>query len=152
MHEALFVHRASRYESLMIHLDRRLALVSALFLAACAAPEPAPPAAPTAAPAESEDAIARRAVGTALTSLSKRNFDVTPCGAHEARVVPETTARAGEPVGDRCTLLVGRRTDKSWLVSVRSATRDAPTRAGGSLAVVIVTANGEGVAKIEYMP
>lgn len=134
----------------MTHLDRRIALASFLFLAACAAPEPAPPAAPTAAPSESEDAIARRAVGAALTSLSKRNFDVAACGAHEARVVPEATARAGEPIGDRCSLLVGRRADKTWLVAVRSATRDAPTRAGGSLALVIVAPSGEGVQKIEY--
>jgi hypothetical protein len=121
----------------------------ALSLSACAAPPPpAPPPAPKAKAVD--EAAARQAVATALTSLAKRNFDVGECTPVEARVVSEAAARAGEPVGERCTMLVGRQPDQRWLVSVRAATTATPSKAGGSIALVTVSKGGEGVVKIEY--
>jgi hypothetical protein len=126
-------------------------LSAALVLSACSpAPEPVPPPAASAAPV-ADEAGASRAVDVALTSLGKRNFEVSECAPAEARTVPEAEARAGAPVGDRCSILVGRRADRTWIVGVRPATHAAPSRAGGALAVVTVTAGGEGVAHIDYV-
>jgi len=131
-------------------MTRWMALLAAL-LPACA-PEPAP-VAPPAAPAApvADEAGARKAAEVALGSLSKRNFEVSECAATELRIVPEAEARAGAPVGDRCTILVARLPDKKWLCAIRPATRAAPTRAGGSLGLVTVTPGGEGVAHIDYV-
>jgi hypothetical protein len=97
-----------------------------------------------------EEVGARRAADVALASLAKRNFDVSECAAAEMRLLGEAEARAGAPIGDRCSVLTAHRADKTWLVVIRSATRAAPIRAGGALAIVTVTAGGEGVAHIEY--
>lgn len=130
----------------------------ALVLAACAPAAAPPPAAaaagaPTAAPAPAaadEAAGARRAAGAALASLAKRNFDVSECAPSDVRVVAEPEARAGAPLGERCSVLTAHLADKTWLVVVRSATRAAPSRAGGGLARVTVLASGDGVTHIDY--
>lgn len=140
------------HEPLVSHLRHAFA-VSTLALATCGpAPEAAPPPAPTATPAPAADeAGAKKAVEVTLASLGKRNFEVSECSAAEARTVPEAEVRTAPPVGDRCTIQVARRADRTWIVGVRPATRAAPSRAGGSLAVVTVTAGGEGVAHIDYV-
>jgi hypothetical protein len=132
----------------MLSLPRVLILAT-IALPACSASAPPPPPAPT-APAVDE-AAARKAVEVGLAYLGKRNFEVGECAAAAARVAPEAEARAGMPVGDRCGVMVARRADGTWLVTVRPATRGAPSRAGGSLAVVTVTAGGEGVTHIDYV-
>lgn len=129
-------------------MHRPLSLLLALALAACAAPPPAAP--PPAAPPPVDPSAARSAADVALGSLSKRNFDVSNCSSADLRIVEEAAARAGEPIGDRCVMLVARRADRTWLVNVRSATRAAPTQAGGSQALVTVTPGAEGVKHIEY--
>jgi hypothetical protein len=138
-------------------LPRALKILLLLALPACAtpgasreagaAPEPAGPS----AAASADEAGARRAAEITLAYLGKRNFEVSACAVAEARVTAEVEARAGAPIGDRCTILVARRPDRTWLVTVRPATRAAPSRAGGSLAVVTVTAGGEGVTHIDYV-
>jgi hypothetical protein len=136
---------------MLAHLldPRRAALLFALLLPACGAP--AEPAAAPATPAASPDeTIARHAVDVALGSLGKRNFDVHECVPVQAKIVTEAEARAGAPLGELCTMLVGRRADKTWLVAVRAATTAAPSRAGGALALVTVSAGAEGVTHIEY--
>jgi hypothetical protein len=119
-----------------------------LLLAACA--PPSPPAPPPAAAPSADEVGARRAAEVALASLTKRNFDVSECAPSDLRLVGEAEARAGAPVGERCSVLTAHRADRTWLVVIRSATRSAPIRAGGALAIVTVTAGGEGVAHIEY--
>ncbi|APR80664.1 Hypothetical protein A7982_06011 [Minicystis rosea] len=126
------------------------ALIVALSLTACAAPPPPPPPPQPAAPAADTNG-ARTALDVALKSLAKRNFDVSECAPADLRVVEEAVARAGEPIGDKCTLLVARRADQTWLVNVRPATRATPSRAGGSQALVTVTSGGEGVKHIDYV-
>jgi hypothetical protein len=138
-----------------IDLGRAFGLATLVMTACGPAPEAAPPPAPSAVPSAppapaADEAGARRVVELALASLGKRNFDVNECAASEARVVSEAEARAGAPVGERCTMLVARRADRTWLIGVRPATRAVPTRGGGSLAVVTVTAGGEGVTHIDY--
>src|SRR5690349_14990564 len=112
-------------------------------LVACA-PEPAPAAAPSAAPAGpvADEAGAHKALDAALAALSKRNFDVHECAPADLRIAPEPEARAGAPLGERCTMLVARRADRTWLVAVRAATTSAPSRAGGGLALVTVSPGG----------
>lgn len=130
-------------------MHRAPLLLAALALAACASePPPPPPAAPAPPPVDTSGA--RGALDVALQSLSKRNFDVSNCQASELRVVDEAGARAGEPIGDRCVMLVARRADKTWLVNVRPATRATPSQAGGSMAIVTVTPGAEGVKHIDY--
>ena len=131
---------------------RCAALLLALALPACGpAPDPTPPPAATTSPKATEDAEGKRAVGAALFSLSKRNFDVAACAPDEAKTAAtEAEVRAGAPIGERCIMMVTRRPDRSWLVSVRAATTAAPSRAGGALAVVTVNPSGEGVTHIEY--
>jgi hypothetical protein len=126
----------------------RSRLAPLLVLAACAPPPP--PAPPPAAAPSADEVGARRAAEVALASLAKRNFEVGECSASEARFTGEAEARAGAPIGDRCSVLTAHRADRTWLVVVRAAIRSAPTRAGGALAIVTVTAGGEGVAHIEY--
>src|SRR5262249_54429115 len=116
-------------------MHRAALLLAALALTACASPPPPPPAAPPPAAPPVDPSAARDAVEVALKSLTKRNFDVSNCASTELRVVDEAAARAGEPIGDRCVVLVARRADRTWLVNIRSATRDKPTQAGGSQAI-----------------
>jgi hypothetical protein len=124
--------------------------LSALALAGCAAEPPlAPPSAPPAPAAD--EAAARSAVGVALASLSKSTFDVGACNVADARVAPEAEVQKGAPVGERCTMLVARRADRSWIVGVRPATTSAPSRAGGALALVTLTPGAEGVSHIDYV-
>ncbi len=127
----------------------RALLIAALALPACGpAPAPAPPPAP--AKPQVDEAAMRRAVDVALTSLAKRNFEVAECSAAEARTVSEAEAKAGAPVGERCTILIAQRADRTWILGIRPATTATPSRAGGSVAVVTVTPGGEGVTHIDY--
>lgn len=151
------------YESIMLRPLARLLPLLAVLSSACgsaSAPpsdpssQPAGPAGAPAAPADDaapspggDQAAAQKAAGTALTALSKRNFDVTGCNAAEARLVPEAEARNGTPQGDRCTILVGKRIDDSWLVVVRSTLQ---SKSYGAQARVKVTADGSGLDGIEY--
>jgi hypothetical protein len=121
-----------------------------LALTACASPPPPPPTAPPPAP-PADPTGAREALDVALKSLAKRNFDVGNCAPTDLRVVDEPAARAGEPIGDRCVMLVARRADRTWLVNVRPATRANPSQAGGSQALVTITPGAEGVKHIEYV-
>lgn len=121
--------------------------------AACSAPPPPPAAAPpvqTDPPPAIDTSGAREALDVALAALSKRRYDVSLCSPAEFKVVDEAAARAGEPVGERCTMLVTRLPDRTWLVVVRAATTLAPTRGGGVQAIVSVTPAMEGVRRIEY--
>src|SRR5579871_1609217 len=96
----------------------RALVLSALALPGCgsepppAAPSPAAPSAAPAAPVADEAGV-RTAVGVALASLSKRNFDVSACNVADVRVAPEAEVQKGAPVGDKCTLLVARRADRT---------------------------------------
>ncbi|WP_438026039.1 hypothetical protein [Sorangium sp. So ce233] len=110
-------------------------------LASGCAPPPAP-AAPSA-----DATAARRAASVALTALSHRNFDVSGCDASGARVVQEAEARAGTPQGDRCTILVARQRDQTWLVVVRSSLSSSSF---GAQALVTVLPEAEGVSAVEY--
>lgn len=83
----------------------------------------------------------------ALASLSKRSFDAEGCAAAEARVVPEAEARAGAAPGDRCSALVARKADGTWLIVVRSA---LPSKSVGARALVTVDPEAKGVRAIEY--
>lgn len=130
-------------------MRRAFALLSALALAACAPPPSPPPTPPAAPPLDTSGA--RDALDAALRSLAKRNFDVSACAPGDFKVAAEAAVRAGEPIGERCTMLVARRADRTWLVNVRPATTAAPSRAGGSQALVEVTPGAEGVKKIEYV-
>lgn len=124
--------------------------LAALALCACASPPPpAPPPAAAAAPLDTSGA--RDALDVALKSLAKRNFDVSECAPGDFRVADEAAARAGEPIGDRCVMVVARRADGTWIVNVRPATKAAPVRAAGQQAIVTVTARHEGVKHIEYV-
>jgi hypothetical protein len=124
----------------------RRAILPAILLAACgpAAPEPAPPPAPAAG---ADEASAQHAADAALASLSRRKFNVAGCAAADARTVPEAETAAVPAAGDRCTLLVAHRADRSWIVVVRS-----PAQTGNVWAVVTVSAGGEGVLHIDYKP
>lgn len=131
---------------------RWAALLLALTLTACGAPA-APPAAPAASAAPSaapDETVARGAIDVALTALGKRNYDVSACSPIEARIVDEATARPGAPLGESCTMLVARLANKTWLVAVRAATTSAPSRAGGSVALVTVSPGAEGIVGIAY--
>jgi hypothetical protein len=130
-------------------MHRVTPLLAALALAACASPPPPAEPPPTTPPAD--PAAARAALEVALGSLSKRNFDVSNCAPADLRIVDEAAARAGEPIGDRCVMLVARRADRTWLVNIRPATRGSPSQAGGSQALVTVTPGAEGVKHIEYV-
>ncbi|MFT3764418.1 MAG: hypothetical protein QM820_02705 [Minicystis sp.] len=130
-------------------MRRSPALVAVIALAACSSPPPPAPPPAAAPPAAASGAGA--ALDVALSSLSKRNFDVSACATADMRVVDEAAARAGEPIGERCTMLVAQKADRTWLVNVRPATRETPSRAGGSQALVTVTPGGEGVKHIEYV-
>ncbi|WP_437589677.1 hypothetical protein [Sorangium sp. So ce1000] len=110
-------------------------------LSAGCAPAP-PPAAPTA-----EEAAATKAASVALSALLHRKFDVQGCDASQARVVQEAEARAGTPQGDRCAVVVARRSDGTWLVAVRSSLSSASF---GAQALVTVLPQAEGVGAIEY--
>ncbi|MGK3998219.1 hypothetical protein [Sorangium sp. So ce1024] len=124
-------------------MTRTIALWAPLLaaLASGCAPPPAP-AAPTA-----DETAARRAVSVALTALSHRNFDVGGCDASEARIVQEAEARAGTPQGERCAILIARRSDETWLVVVRSSLSSSSV---GAQALVTVLPAAEGVTGIEY--
>ncbi|WP_437675718.1 hypothetical protein [Sorangium sp. So ce131] len=111
-------------------------------LASACGPAPAPPAAPA-----TDAGAARRAASMALTALSHRRFDVRGCDAAAARVVDEAAARAGTPQGERCVLVVAQRSDRTWLVAVRSA---LSSQSFGAQALVTVLPEGEGVRGIEY--
>jgi hypothetical protein len=124
---------------------RAIALSTPLLAALASACGPAPAAPPAASAAG--DADARRAAGAALTSLSRRSFDVHGCAASEARVVPEAQALAGAAPSDSCSILAARKLDRTWLVVVRSA---LSSKSYGAQARVTVTAGGEGVGAIEY--
>jgi hypothetical protein len=132
-------------------MHRPLPLLAALALAACASPPQPPPASPPPAAPPADPAAARNALTVALASLSKRNFDLSNCAPTDLRIVDEAAARAGEPIGDRCVMLVARRADRTWLLNIRPATRAAPSQAGGSQALVTVTPGAEGVKHIEYV-
>ncbi|WP_437896807.1 hypothetical protein [Sorangium sp. So ce124] len=110
-------------------------------LSAGCAPAP-PPAAPTA-----EEVTAKKAASMALTALLNRKFDVQGCDASGARVVQEAEARAGTPQGERCAILVARRSDRTWLVAVRSSLSSGSV---GAQALVTVLPEAEGVGAIEY--
>ncbi|KYF50831.1 hypothetical protein BE08_17380 [Sorangium cellulosum] len=124
-------------------MTRTLALWTPLLaaLASGCAPPPAP-AAPSA-----DETAARRAASVALTALSHRSFDVGGCDAAGARIVQEAEARAGTPQGDRCAILVARRSDQTWLVVVRSSLSSSSV---GAQALVTVLPAAEGVSGIEY--
>jgi hypothetical protein len=132
-------------------MRRASLLLSALALAACASPPAPPPTPPASAAAPLDTSGARDALDAALRSLAKRNFDVSACVVGDFKVADEATVRAGEPIGERCTMLVARRADRTWLVNVRPATTATPSRAGGNQALVEVTPGAEGVKKIEYV-
>jgi hypothetical protein len=110
-------------------------------LSAGCAPAP-PPAAPTA-----EETAAKKAASMALTALSNRKFDVQGCDGSKARVVQEAEARAGTPQVDHCVILVARRSDRTWLVVVRSSLSSGSV---GAQALVTVLPEAEGVGAIEY--
>jgi hypothetical protein len=110
-------------------------------LSAGCAPAP-PPAAPTA-----EEVTAKKAASMALTALSNRKFDVQGCDGSKARVVQEAEARAGTPQVDHCVILVARRSDRTWLVVVRSSLSSGSV---GAQALVTVLPEAEGVGAIEY--
>ncbi|WP_437484337.1 hypothetical protein WME75_44620 [Sorangium sp. So ce1014] len=105
------------------------------------APGPAAPA------ADSSTTRATKAASVALTALSHRKFDVHGCAASEARVVEEAEARAGTPQGERCAILVARRSDQTWLVVVRSSLSSSSF---GAQALVTVLPQAEGVSAVEY--
>ncbi|WP_437733956.1 hypothetical protein [Sorangium sp. So ce1335] len=124
-------------------MTRTIALWAPLLaaLASGCAPPPAP-AAPTA-----DETAARRAASVALTALSHRSFDIGGCDASGARVVEEAEARAGTPQGERCAILIARRSDRTWLVVVRSSLSSSSV---GAQALVTVLPEAEGVSAIEY--
>jgi hypothetical protein len=142
---------ALRYQGSMIPARAPWPLLLAASLLGCgSAPEPAPAApAASAAPAAPtvDEAAARRAVGVALASLAKRNFDAGGCSPEGARVVPEAEARAATTAGESCAAMVAQQADRKWLVVIRSA---AASQSKGVQATVIITPGGEGVSKIDY--
>lgn len=83
----------------------------------------------------------------ALTALSNRKFDVQGCDGSKAHVVQEAEARAGTPQVDHCVILVARRSDRTWLVAVRSSLSSGSV---GAQALVTVLPEAEGVGAIEY--
>ncbi|MGK4008923.1 hypothetical protein WMF31_40335 [Sorangium sp. So ce1036] len=113
-------------------------------LAPACGPAPVDPA----TPADDED-LPRRAANAAIAALANRNFDVRDCAASRARLVEEPGARFGTPPGDRCGILVARRSDRTWLVVVRSA---LPSSSAGARAIVTVLPEAQGVSAIEYAP
>lgn len=119
-------------------IARWVPLLAALSSGCAPAPAPAAPAA---------DEGATKAASVALTALSNRKFDVHGCAASEARVVEEAEARAGTPQGERCAILVARRSDQTWLVVVRSSLSSSSF---GAQALVTVLPQAEGVGAIEY--
>ncbi|WP_437570331.1 hypothetical protein [Sorangium sp. So ce542] len=119
-------------------IARWLPLLAALSSGCAPAPAPAAPAA---------DEGATKAASAALTALSHRKFDIQGCAAAEARVVPEAEARVGSPQGERCVILVARRSDQTWLVAVRSS---LSSNSFGAQALVTVLPQAEGVGAIEY--
>jgi hypothetical protein len=122
--------------------------ILAAALAACGPPPEAataPP--PSAAPPPVDEAAARRAAEVALASLAKRKFSTLGCAVEDMRVLPEAEAQKGAPPGERCSILVARRADKTWLVVVRSASQTASPKA-----LVTVSPGGEGVTHIDYQP
>ncbi|AKT39231.1 hypothetical protein [Chondromyces crocatus] len=145
----------------MIVSSARWAPLLALLVSACgsaAAPPSASPSdttTPGAAPgaeaggasAGVDPGAASKAASAALTSLERRNFDTEGCVASKARVVPEAEARAGMPKGERCGMLVARKSDETWLVVVRSA---LSSKSYGAQALVTVASEGQGVRGIEY--
>lgn len=113
-------------------------------LAPACGPAPVDPATPT-----DDEGAARRAANAAIAALANRNFDVRDCVASTARVVDEQEVRFGTPAGDRCGILVARRSDRTWLVVVRSA---LPSSSAGARAIVTVAPEAQGVSAIEYAP
>lgn len=140
------------------------ALLLAVLLSACSsagptASSPPPPAASPGpdAPPDTSQEVARRVAQVTLDSLGKRKFDLNGCDASLVRIVKPSEAERGVKAGDKCTVLVSRRPDRTWIVLVRAAQHGGEVEAGnaqaGSVqAVATVTPGGEGVSHIDYKP